>query len=417
MSQYIHLSIGSEGNEDSLKKVKKYIQHILNMDEDKTRSNEFARDYEVATTGENGQVDLPQTIDLLFSHADVLMRLPDEKNKEIDGCFSLLISLLQFIEDDKKTCELSETLSTVLVKDKNHPNLRLKLLMCLYNIWSPTFPVRFPIFEKIVTFAFEAGLYDQTLPYIKMLEDWQLDWNLDGEQELRLYKMVATHLRSLDRREMAYEYLYKYLAIYQTAPQEYLPETETEAMLILKDALALPKVFEVDSILSLSAVKFLGQKHPVLFELMNIFRSASRPSALVEFKKKHPTVFTDYEVDYDVLLEKLRLLSLSSFAQDKEEIELTVCAKEMGESVDEVEKWMVKAIAEGVVEGRIDQLRKTVKIKSTLHRTFGQPQWEKLETYCLKWLENIKTLRAMAAKQQSLLAPGGIAFEAAARAC
>merc|ERR1719348_124710 len=133
-------------------------------------------------------------------------------------------------------------------------------------------------------------------------------------------------------------------------------------------------------------------------ELMDIFRRAAKPGELIKFHKANQKVFSEYKIDFELLLEKLRLLSLASFAERKQEIALADAAKELGEPVEEIEKWVVKAIAEGVVEGRIDQLRKTVKIKSTLHRTFGKKEWENLEGQINKWIENIQVLRALVAK-------------------
>jgi len=411
MSQYIHLST-EPGEDDALVQVKRYFVTVL-KGKDKEAAEKFESEFaELYSEG----CDFQFILQLFFRHINKVIEQPDEKSREIEGCFSLLISLLPFLDEEEKMVGLCEEMSEILILASNHPNTRLKLLMCLYNVFTPQFAPRYPIFKKILTFAFENKLYDQLHPYLAQLEEWKRDWDLPREEESALYFMIQIQLRSLGRQEKAYQFLQKYLRLYEQAAAKELSSKECEegALLAIKDACALPKVFEVDSIMSLAAVKSLAPKHRKLMELMDIFLKEGNPQKLAQFRTANPKVFADYGIDYDALLEKIRLLSLASLAKDKQEIFLADAAAQLGESVEEIEKWVVKAIAEGVIEGRVDQLAKSVKVKSTLFRTFGQNEWANLERQVRHWLDNISVLKGLVAQQSGFAANSGLAMAAAA---
>lgn len=411
MSQYIHLST-EPGEADALVQVKQYFVTVLKS-KDKETAESFETEFsELYSEGCDFQIIL----NLFFRHIDALWDQSDDKNREIEGVFSLLISLLPFLDEEEKMVDLCGEMSEILIRATNHSTLRLKLLMCLYNLFTPNFPLRYPIFKKILTFAFENKLYEQLLPYLAQLEEWKRDWNLSKEEESALYFMIQSQLRSLGRQEKAYHYLQKYLRIFDqgSAAELSSKQCEDSALLAIKDACALPKVFEVDSIMSLAAVKSLVKKHPKVMELMNIFLKEGNPQKLKQFQTQNPKVFADYGIDFDALLEKVRLLSLASLAKDKQEIVLADAAGQLGETVEEVEKWVVKAIAEGIIEGRIDQLAKSVKVKSTLFRTFGPNEWSNLEGQIKHWLDNIAVLKGLVSQQSGFAANSSVAMAAAA---
>eukprot|EP00397_Hematodinium_sp_SG-2012_P051213 GEMP01059903.1.p1 GENE.GEMP01059903.1~~GEMP01059903.1.p1 ORF type:complete len:423 (+),score=98.95 GEMP01059903.1:33-1271(+) len=393
MAQYIHLS-PAEGEDDALVEVAHYFVQLL-REKDPKKAETFEQEF----TGSYGDkaADFNSILRLFFSHIDMLFSLPEDKLKDIEGCFSLLISLLQFLDSQESTVQLSREMTDVLVKHVNYPNLRLKLLMAMYNYFLPSFPSRYPIFRQILTFSFEVKLFDQVLPYLAQLESWKQDWDLSKESERDLYYVVQNNLRSLGKLELAYTFLQKYLNLFEVAtPNEYASkECEGGALQVIKDSCSLPKVFEVDSIMSLNAVKALQSKHSKLLEMMNIFREGRSPKVLEDFRSNNPKVFTDYDIDYDALLEKIRILALASLAKDKQELSLEEAAQALGRNIDEVETWVVKAISDGVIEGRIDQLQKVIKVKSTLFRTFGPTEWKALDGKLKNWVSNIKVLQTL----------------------
>merc|ERR1712098_983277 len=79
-------------------------------------------------------------------------------------------------------------------------------------------------------------------------------------------------------------------------------------------------------------------------------------------------------------------------AQGKSEISLADVATSLQEVPDQVEKWVVKAISEDVIDGRIDQLSQKVLVKSAFQRKFGQEEWKFLDGKLDSWIGNLESL-------------------------
>jgi len=79
-----------------------------------------------------------------------------------------------------------------------------------------------------------------------------------------------------------------------------------------------------------------------------------------------------------------------------------------------VETWVISAISEGVLEAKMDQLKSTVRVTSSLQRTFTRAQWKYLSEHLTSWKKNVQTLlqtlqdcKQQAQTQASDLTQGG----------
>lgn len=57
---------------------------------------------------------------------------------------------------------------------------------------------------------------------------------------------------------------------------------------------------------------------------------------------------------------------------------------------DDVELWIVRAIAAKVLEAKLDQLRQVVVINRTMQRVFGAAQWKDLQSRLASWQQNLE---------------------------
>merc|ERR1719221_1128168 len=89
-------------------------------------------------------------------------------------------------------------------------------------------------------------------------------------------------------------------------------------------------------------------------------------------------------------MSKIRLLTLASMAHGQSEIALSEVAKELEENEDGVERWVVRAISEGVIDGRIDQLNHKVLVKSAFQRKFAKEEWTFLDSKLTQWIDNLE---------------------------
>ncbi|CAE8609443.1 unnamed protein product [Polarella glacialis] len=87
---------------------------------------------------------------------------------------------------------------------------------------------------------------------------------------------------------------------------------------------------------------------------------------------------------------KMRLLTLATVAHGRSELSLEEVASSLDESPDNVERWVVRAISEGVLDGRIDQLNRKVLVKSAFQRKFDTNEWAFLDGKLSCWIENLE---------------------------
>ena len=64
-------------------------------------------------------------------------------------------------------------------------------------------------------------------------------------------------------------------------------------------------------------------------------------------------------------------------------------------SAAEVEGWVIAAIAEGLIDARMDQLAATVVVSRAMQRDFGQAQWLQLQGKLTAWKLSVAGLLAL----------------------
>merc|ERR1712151_495305 len=101
-------------------------------------------------------------------------------------------------------------------------------------------------------------------------------------------------------------------------------------------------------------------------------------------------------------MSKIKLLTLATLAQSRSEMSLAEVAQGLEESEDNVERWVVRAISEGVIDGRIDQLNHEVLVKSAFQREFGKAEWKFLDDKLTQWTENLEHVIKFIGEQKKI---------------
>merc|ERR1711971_578242 len=113
---------------------------------------------------------------------------------------------------------------------------------------------------------------------------------------------------------------------------------------------------QLDDILNYDTVKALAKTPDgKLVELCEVFYTGTIGD-LLDFHKKNQNLFAQHGLELQDALSKIKLLTLATLAQGRSEMSLSEVAEKLEESEETVEPWVVRAISEGVVDGRIDQL-------------------------------------------------------------
>jgi len=144
-------------------------------------------------------------------------------------------------------------------------------------------------------------------------------------------------------------------------------------------------------------------KHANLIALCQLFLNGDVKDLDKFYKDKTKgALFKDYEIDYEGAMAKMRLLTLATKVHGKSEITLKEVADSLEEDVEKVEPWVVRALSEGVIDGRIDQLNHKVLVKSAFQREFGKAEWAFLDSKLSQWTENLENVIKFIGEQKRL---------------
>jgi translation initiation factor 3 subunit M len=113
--------------------------------------------------------------------------------KEFTAAYNLLIYLV--IQSPSvniflpKICEnLSRPITSSLV---NGTGLALGALTTIFNLLAPDNEVRFNVFQAILRLVKSSGSFETLRLQLKKLDTWVKEWDLDEEDQCRLFGMVA----------------------------------------------------------------------------------------------------------------------------------------------------------------------------------------------------------------------------------
>merc|ERR1719416_351774 len=83
-------------------------------------------------------------------------------------------------------------------------------------------------------------------------------------------------------------------------------------------------------------------------------------------------------------MKNMCLLSLVSLAGEHEEVPYSAIASTLNVDENEVERWVIGAVSSGLMEAKMDQLRRVVLVERCAVRQFG------LKVRLDKWKSNVK---------------------------
>eukprot|EP01050_Picozoa_sp_SAG11_P024450 SAG11_NODE_5204_length_1631_cov_1.122715_2_plen_153_part_00 len=104
-------------------------------------------------------------------------------------------------------------------------------------------------------------------------------------------------------------------------------------------------------------------------------------------------------------LEKMKMLSVVSLAAEAgTELSYTLVAStldiaavddpndELPPWVTAVEEWIIRAIAAGLIEARLDQRRRVVLVSRAMEREFTDGEWQELGSTVGAWKDNVQRM-------------------------
>ncbi|KAK3943628.1 hypothetical protein QBC46DRAFT_351209 [Diplogelasinospora grovesii] len=305
--------------------------------------------------------------------------------KEFTAAYNLLIHLiLQSKEPQKCLPTVCQNLLKPITSSPTHGfTLASNALSTIFNLLDKNNPLRYNVFMQIARFVRQHGQFELLKPRLKNLEVWLEEWDVDDEQQRRLYIEVAEAASEAGDEEEAYHLLLKGLAMFDRDDQEEITSEEAQKLSLraLRMAVTSPTRFDFQDLRALPTVQALSDSHPVYSQLLDIFTEQDLED-YNDFKEEHEGWIEKEKLDNEKLQRKMRLLTFASLAAStpNREIPYANIARALQIPSEEIEMWTIDVIRSGLVEGRLSQKQKVFLVHRTTYRVFGEKQWREVGT-------------------------------------
>ena len=220
---------------------------------------------------------------------------------------------------------------------------------------------------------------------LKNLDIWIAAWEVDEEEQRKLYLLIADVAD--EAGEDAESYLYLLRALRTIPPDEASsPESKSLAIRALKAALIHPTHFDFQDLTSSDPIQALRKSDQDWYELLEIF-NAELLDDYNDFLESHDDFFEKALLDLSVLQRKMRLLTLASLAATTPSRSLPYqhISRALQIPDEDVEMWVIDVIRAGLVEGKLSQLNQTFLIHRSTYRVFGEKQWQEVQGRLDTW--------------------------------
>ncbi|KAL2259171.1 hypothetical protein VTK26DRAFT_7247 [Humicola hyalothermophila] len=344
-----------------------------------------------------------EALQIIVKASHFLNSVPE---KDFTGAYNLLIHIVLQSQDPKKY--LPTVCGNLLKPITSSPNhgftLAANALSTIFNLLDRKNPLRFHVYLQIVRFIRQHGQFDTIKQQLRNLEGWFADWDVDEENQRRLYLEVSDCAAESGDDEESYHYLVKALGTFDREDQEEITSEEAQQLSLkaLRLAIASPTRFDFQDLRFLPSVQALSDSHPVYSQLLDIFVEQDLED-YNDFREEHEGWIEKEKLDHETLQRKMRLLTFTSLAAStpNREIPYDNIAKALQIPASEVELWTIDVVRAGLVEGKLSQQKKVFLVHRTNYRVFGEKQWREVGTRVDQYKSVVQRLLAVVRKAQA----------------
>lgn len=335
-------------------------------------------------------LDANKLINKLLEKQELIFAM--EQTQDIEGLFQAMFSLLYTLgEGNNESPEIvNSIISAIISNQETQTKIRLSVLVILFNLLFVG-ETKFIVLKAIFDYAKATKQTTLVTHFHTRVEDWIETWHINVESQRILLQMVSAALEQEGQHSLALGLRIKYFSSYKN-DESYPAEVEALITTAVLSAIKSPVSSFADRtalLESFNTLKF-SAKLLSLVELLRIVCDGSL-AEYNAYRQQNATEFSSNNIDADELERNMKLLTLCSLAaQAKDKVVPISTIKEvLNVDDDEVEMWVIDAIAEKLIEASIDQLAGTVTITGYSHRSFGLDHWKGMQQNLLALRHNL----------------------------
>ncbi len=338
----------------------------------------------------------------LVAQSIALNSIPE---KEFTAAYNLLIYLvIQSPSVNTFLPRICDNLSKPITSSPiNGPGLALNALTTIFNLLQPDNEVRFNVFQAILRLIKNNGLFELLRSQLTHLDAWISEWDVDEEDQRKLYVMVADIAEDAGEDEQGYQYILKALRTFDPKESSEVSSTEAQDLSLraLKAALISNTHYDFNDLTSLPTIQALSESHPIYSELLEIFAEKELED-YNDFRDEHEGWIEEQGLDNSKLHRKMRLLTMASVAAstNSRELEYKRIAKALQIPAEDVEMWVIDVIRAGLIEGKLSQQKQVFLVHRTTYRVFGEKQWREVATRIDTWKSSLQSVKEIIRRER-----------------
>ncbi|KAG8181428.1 hypothetical protein JTE90_018895 [Oedothorax gibbosus] len=323
----------------------------------------------------------------VINSCDLCLKETNESDAECT--LNSIVSLLIMVP----VAESEPLMNTFCEKLTKAPNLKMacvcfKVLQNLFAGIGEHSPLCFDVFFHLVRVAGQTDNIQMVFKDLNKLKSWLAEMKVNTEKTQKLFRLLHEVLIECKQSEMAAKVMIELLGTYT---EDNASQARDDAHKCIVTSLADPNTFLMDHLLALKPVRFLEGE--LIHDLLTIFVS-EKLSAYLTFYATNKDFVNSLGLPHEQNLQKMRLLTFMQMSETQKEIPFSVVESELQLKAGEVEGFIIDVLRTKLVRAKIDELQQRVQVSSTMHRTFGKPQWQQLREIITRWQNDLSQVQA-----------------------
>lgn len=334
----------------------------------------------------NDEASFPKLLDVFIPDMPCVFKTGSED--DVIGAYSILYALCRKMSEKEQADYTTKLVNTVNTETGELVELRLKLLVNLYNSVHPTYgKIRFGVFLALVDYCTKTDQVAKVAKHLGDVEGRVSAWKLSLPEQKEVYLKLAAATKCYQDGALAQQFLVKYLALWAGKGED-LAAAVPQAIEASVTAIQNPTAFDCDELLQLPPVAALATgdaKSKAVHRLLEIY-SSEKLDAYESFAESNKELLGSIGLTHEMCVDKLRMLSMASLAAEMGDIPYDrVKATLKLESDKEVEQWVIKAHRAGLVQTKMDQLQRRIIVNRTTARVLSTTDWQELRKRVDGW--------------------------------
>lgn len=381
MGKSCHIVVNSEEeNEiiDSMTDLAGYLDK--NIQDESVKLAPVAEQYREVVKSAGDKLQPSDVQDLFFSFAEASVNILKVPRADFEPISNLLLFVLSSAPDfDSLVPVVLASLTNQLPTVTAQLVALVAVLGNLFNVLDSKSEQRAYVLDTLLDVATVAQTTSQFAEQLTQIAGWLNEWQISEQTKASIVSKLIKSLESTHPTELC-NFLKTILA------QQ--PENQLAIETLVTKSLEQPRYFDFGDIEALPGLKALQTTNPGLY-------AQFEAAATGQYSKLAG-------VDASAAVQrKARVTTLSRMASEKRELSYSDLQKELDIPAEDVEIYILYAVKDGLVQGRISQLSETFSVESaTVFGPMRDCHWDCIEATLESWKRALQAVSDANAKAE-----------------